>query len=435
MKPLLRFLGAAAVVFAALLIGFCAAFSHTVKKRERAFRISVNRINSELNAAAAEGHDPQKVILERQADWSARFGADLPQPPEYLPAHSSTAPFFSDSGTDTVVCTVQDASGTLLGFTVYRVPHDTASAVKRLICGVLIFCWAAVCGAALYIHFRILAPFRRLSEYPVRIAKLRTAEKLPETENRFFGKYIWGMNMLNDVMKADSRQIAQMESQRQTMLAAIAHGVKTPITNIRLYAEAISTGLYDRNGPDIREIAEKIAGNADKIEALTAEMIGTAAAAVSAYQPEIEPFYLRELADLVKQEFAEQMRFSRVPFSVTCTVNPIVHSDKFGLFRIISQLIGNALKYGDGSGISAAMMRQDDGFCITVRNRGPLLPESELPFVFGSFWRGSNAAETEGSGIGLYVSQKIAAALGGRVFARRLPESGEMEFSVVFDTM
>ena len=435
MKPLLRFLGIVTALFAVLLIGFSLMLSRTIRNRNRAFRVSVNRINSELNAAAAEGRDPQAVIAERMPDWSAQYGADLPQQPQYLPAQSSSAPFFADSDADSVICSVQDADGLLLGFTVYRVPDNTAKKVRQLTNVLLIACWGAVCAAALYLYLRILAPFRRLSEYPVRIAKLRTAEKLPETKDRYFGNYVWGMNMLNDVMQTDSRRIAQMESQRQAMLASIAHGVKTPVTNIRLYAEALGTGLYSDHGPESKEIAAKITDNADRIEALTAEMIEAAAAAVSAYQPEIEPFYLRELADLTRREFSGQMQLSRVPFTVTCSGNPLIRSDKYGLFRIISQLIGNARKYGDGTGISAAMMRQDDGFCISVRNRGALLPENELPFVFGSFWRGSNAKETEGSGIGLYVSQKIAAALGGRIFARRLPESGEMEFSVFIDTL
>ena len=107
----------------------------------------------------------------------------------------------------------------------------------------------------------------------------------------------------------------------------------------------------------------------------------------------------------------------------------------YGLFRIISQLINNACKYGNGKGIAVMMQRQEEGFSISVRNRGELLPEQEMPFVFGSFWRGSNAQEKEGSGIGLYISQKIAAALGGRIFARGIPDTGEMEFSVFFDSL
>ncbi len=55
------------------------------------------------------------------------------------------------------------------------------------------------------------------------------------------------------------------------------------------------------------------------------------------------------------------------------------------------------MKYGDGRRISIQMLKQDDGLCISVKNKGHLLSETELPFVFKSYWRGSNSTGVEGS--------------------------------------
>ena len=74
------------------------------------------------------------------------------------------------------------------------------------------------------------------------------------------------------------------------------------------------------------------------------------------------------------------------------------------------------------------MIRQDDGTSISVRNTGELLPENELPYVFRSYWRGSNAAEKPGSGIGLYVVHETMKALNGSVHVRRIENTSEMEF-------
>ncbi len=436
MKPLLRMLAVFTAIFALLLFGCSLLFSRCVTNRNRDYRVAVNRINQELNALTAEQHaDPEAIIREKLPEWSQIYGSSMPVEIQFLPAEHNSRPFTSDISDNTVICSVADAEETLLGFTVYRFSADTEQNAKHLLFALIAVCWLISCGITVYLHFRILAPFRKLSDYPAHIAKLPETEKLPETRDRRFGKFIWGMNMLNDVLKNKQKHIEQMESQRQTILASIAHGVKTPVANIRLYAEAIGTGLYDENSMSSQEIAEKITANAQKIEALTAEMIRTAAQAVSAYQPEIEPFYLKELAALTEQEYSGRLELSRIPFTVTCSGNPLIHSDMYGLFRIISQLINNACKYGNGKGIAVMMQRQEEGFSISVRNRGELLPEQEMPFVFGSFWRGSNAREKEGSGIGLYISQKIAAALGGRIFARGIPDTGEMEFSVFFDSL
>ena len=99
-------------------------------------------------------------------------------------------------------------------------------------------------------------------------------------------------------------------------------------------------------------------------------------------------------------------------------------------YLILDAEMENALKYGDGTGISVELRHQDDGVCIVVRNKGELLPEKELPYIFRSYWRGSNASDRDGSGIGLYTAHEIVKKLGGTILARRLEESSEMEFII-----
>ena len=110
-----------------------------------------------------------------------------------------------------------------------------------------------------------------------------------------------------------------------------------------------------------------------------------------------------------------------------------MESDKYALYRAVSQLLENALKYGDGSGITVKLMKQDEAFSISVRDKGELLPENELPYVFRSYWRGSNAADKNGCGIGLYVVHETAKALGGSVHVRRIEETSEMEFVIYIE--
>lgn len=427
MKQLIRTLSAITLLFAVMLIGFNVWHTKTQAEKSSEVNITVNRINSELSSIIENtGDEPEKIISDNSERWKEIFGKDAPEHITFVRTNEDSAPFVATGGSNTAVCSVRDSSGDLIGFAVYEGRDNNSTKYRIVFSLTILFCWLLSCLMTAYIHFRILAPFRKLSDYPAHIAKIPTAEKLPESRNKYFGKFIWGMNMLSDVLKTERRQNEKLEYQRQTLIASIAHGVKTPVTNISLYADAIETGLYS----DHVDIAQKIRNNTHKIEALTAELIGTASESVNAYVPEINRFYLRELRELTLNEYAERMRISMIPFEVSCKGDPMIESDKYGLFRIISQLIENAVKYGSGEGISVSMYRDNDGTSISVRNKGPLLPESELPFVFGSFWRGSNARNTEGSGIGLFISQKIASALGGSVYVRRLPETEEMEFTI-----
>ena len=284
-----------------------------------------------------------------------------------------------------------------------------------------------------YVERKILKPFESFSDYPEKLSKGITNEKLPEMKSRYLGKFIWGMNMLNDTLESNKRKVQKLEYERQTLLTSIAHGVKTPVANIKLYTNAIETGLYQNsdnvNSKDA-EIAKKIEKNAMEIEELVSKMLETASTSLCDYEPQIRTFYLKELAEEMEQEYANRLKVKRIDYRVECSGNPIVNSDKDGLFHILSQFIENAIKYGDGTGLTISMEKQDEGYFFSVKNKGILLPEQEIPFIFKSFWRGSNAKEQEGSGIGLFVAKEMAKRLGGDIYVKRFEETSEMEFVI-----
>ena len=433
MKKIIRMVIIAAVLFAAVLIGFNAAFDRIYENQLNSRNTVANRINSSISAAYAEGGSPEEFIADSFAQWSADFGGNAPSSVRFIPLEGGdSSVFYADADERCAVCGLYGADGSLAGLVEYTFADTSFDKVRLCVNIALIlgFVIAAVFIAGTYI--KIIMPFRRLSEYPEKLARLRDIQKLPESKSRFFGKYVWGMNMLTDVLAASSKRIHTLEGEHQKLVTSIAHGVKTPVANIRLYTDAVRTGLYTDAGAT-SDIADKIDKNTEKIQSLAEELMSASDASLDGFGIEIKPFCLTELADLVRGEYAERMKLLRIPFTVECKGAPVLESDIYALYRAINQLLENALKYGDGTGISVQMMRQDDGYSISVRNKGELLPESELPYVFRSYWRGSNAADKSGSGIGLYVVHETARALGGSVHARRIEETTEMEFVIFIE--
>jgi signal transduction histidine kinase len=218
-----------------------------------------------------------------------------------------------------------------------------------------------------------------------------------------------------------------------TMMTTIAHGIKTPVANIKLYADAISTGLYQPdgkvNGKDA-EVAAKISKNADDVAELVKELIDKASGGIVDFEPDIGSFYLNELEEFLKEEFGNRLEMLRIPLKIETGHNAIVKSDKSGICRILSQLMENAVKYGNGDGISVNLDKESDGFYIIVRNKGEIPDESELPYLFNSFWRGSNASDIPGSGIGLFEAREIARKLYGDIYVKADPANKEREFDV-----
>lgn len=217
------------------------------------------------------------------------------------------------------------------------------------------------------------------------------------------------------------------------MLTTIAHGIKTPVSNIKLYSEAIETGMYQPDGKanaSDAEVAAKISKNADDITVMVGELIEKASEGFVDFEPVINGFYLNELEKYLHEEYDNRLELLRIPFEVEVAGNSIVKSDKNGICRVLSQLMENAIKYGNGDGISVELHKQDDGYYFSVRNKGSVLEEKELPYIFNSFWRGSNSEGIPGSGIGLFESYSIIRKLGGDIYARSDSGSSEMEFEI-----
>ena len=457
MKKLIRTLVIMTAVFTALIIGFNIGFRKVMDEQLKSFNVTINRINREISDAAAESEaSPEKIIADRAEQWKKTYGSSVPESIVFIPLNNSDRVFYAAVDKRCAVCSIYGKDEQLAGFVKYTCSDSIFQRIKLAVNIMLAVCFALLTGAVLFIHFAVFKPFRRLSEYPERLARLRDIQKLPETKSRYFGKYIWGMNMLTDVLAASSHRIHILEGEHQKLVSSIAHGVKTPVANIRLYTDAVRTGLYSDTGIytlslhdalpiclslqrdhalDILhlDIADKIDSNTAKIVSMAAELMTASEATNDGYDFEKSLFPLSELADLIRSEYTDRLALLRIPFTVECEGSPIMESDKFALYRAVSQLLENALKYGDGSGITVKLMKQDEAFCISVRDKGELLSENELPYVFRSYWRGSNAADKSGCGIGLYVVHETAKALGGSVHVRRIEETSEMEFVIFIE--
>lgn len=397
--------------------------------------ITVNRINDEITELMRmESSNAESVISNKKDSWRTEYGKDCPDDISYIPVmRNSDDVFYAPVDKNTAMCALYSKDGDITGFVRYSYNDETIGRIIFLGNIMILLSFSVILIFALYIWFAVILPFRRLSEYPERLARLRDIQKLPESRSRYFGRYVWGMNMLSDVLASSSKRINELEGQRQKLVSSIAHGVKTPISNIRLYTDAVRTGLYSDDHEMTLEIADKIDSNTRKIDALAAELLTSSSISAVEGDIDISRFSVKELAELVRSEYTDRMNMKRIPFTVECSTEAVMESDKYALYRAISQILENAVKYGDGMGIRVSFMKQDDGFSISVRNRGKLLPENELPYIFRSYWRGSNAADKEGSGIGMYVVNETAKALGGRAYARRLEESSEMEFVIYIE--
>lgn len=396
--------------------------------------VFINRFTAQVSSRDDELTSEliEKLYSSEKSSYKSQFGSDiLPDKISYVSLEDKI-PNESDYG-DQRLAYVYDEYGNISGLLLFEyAENDNKHYLTYLvvIAGSLLIIIAFI----IYLQIRILKPFEDLTDYAVKISKNELSQKLPESRNRYFGRFIWGVNMLSDQIQGDKERIGKLMKERQTMLTTIAHGIKTPVSNITLYASSIETGLYqsDKKPNQVdAEIAAKIQNNAGDINRLVEEMINTSSTGMVDFEPKTQAFYINEVEEYIREEYSNRLEVQRIPLEIDSCQNAMINSDKSGILRILTQLMENAIKYGDGTGIKVSIDKQEEGYYFSVKNRGKSLPENEIPYIFGSFWRGSNAQGVKGSGIGLFEARTIASRLGGDIYVKQ--EDGEIEFIVFIE--
>ena len=107
-----------------------------------------------------------------------------------------------------------------------------------------------------------------------------------------------------------------------------------------------------------------------------------------------------------------------------------ITADESRIAQAVTNLVSNAIKYGDGERIDLLLSEEDGCILIGVCNSGCTLPPAELPHIFDSFWRGSNADKQKGSGLGLYICRQLMHKMSGDIFAEA--GDGRMIVTAVF---
>lgn len=316
---------------------------------------------------------------------------------------------------------------------VYRFDYvPTRSANTRLIAAanVGLGCMAVLVLAVLaYIRRQILRPFETLTEVPFELSKGNLTVPVKESRNRFFGRFVWGVDLLREKMEQQKQRELELQKEKKTLLMSLSHDIKTPLSAIKLYASALSRGLYADTDRQL-EIAQSINRNADEIEGYVAQILRASNEDFLRLQVEMGEFYLSELLDSVCGYYAEKLALIQTSFSVSPYANCLLRGDLDRGVEVVQNMMENAIKYGDGRQIVLEIDREDGCVLISVRNSGCTLPEGELAYIFDSFWRGSNAQKHKGSGLGLYICRQLMHKMGGEIFARI--KDGEMAVTAVF---
>jgi signal transduction histidine kinase len=213
-------------------------------------------------------------------------------------------------------------------------------------------------------------------------------------------------------MAADLEHAEQL---RQNMVADVAHELRTPLSNIQGYLEAIRDRVIKPDAAIIHSLNEEAALLSRLVNELQELSLAEAGELKLVYQEE-------DIAKLVKQAvtpWQPQLAAKEISLSLDLPDNlSPVNIDWQRVNQVLHNLLENAVAYTrKGGTINVAAITQGDWVEVSVSDTGEGIPAEDLPHIFERFYRvdKSRARATGGSGLGLTIAKRLVEAHGGKI--------------------
>jgi signal transduction histidine kinase len=228
---------------------------------------------------------------------------------------------------------------------------------------------------------------------------------------------------------------AQAQAERQSrqelsrFVAIFSHEIKTPLAVIQGSAESlqIAQPLADEH---THTRLGRIVSAAKRINLLSEQFLRKDELEEEGYEPERQVF---DISPCVAEAVSEVDHEGRVHLALPS--NEVWwHGDRLLMTILVSNLVGNALKYSAADRpVEVSLSTEHGEWVLRVKDQGPGIEPDQMPHIFNSYYRGQRDGAVSGSGLGLYLVQRIAQLHGARVQAQSTLGQGSV-FTVHFPT-
>jgi len=273
-------------------------------------------------------------------------------------------------------------------------------------------------AAALVVGFllsqSVAAPLRNIARAARNVARGNYRQRVPAT----------GPREVRDLAANFNRMTGEVQASQQTLrdfLANISHELKTPLTSIRGFSEALLDGTID-DEPGIRRSARIIADESGRVLRLVDELLDLSRIESGQVAMRTELLTLEELFGHLQELFALRGEESGVRLEVADNTVSMVKGDYDRLEQVLNNLLDNAFRHTPKGGLIrlTAQDANETTVQVTVSDNGVGIAPEDIPNLFGRFYRArnTNASDAQkGYGLGLAISREIVRAHGGEIWA------------------
>ncbi len=308
---------------------------------------------------------------------------------------------------------------------------------RYLKAAILLWIAVLVCGylLLLYMYLSFINPIEELKNFAADIAKGELDKPLPIHKNNMFGSFVEGFDIMREQVRLSIDRERQAEIARKELIQGLSHDIKTPLAVINATCEVLDL-KYSRNKKEVSSAltgAEREAQLAEYNDTLEkVRTISTKADSVSALMSDVMHASLEEMEKIDINVTEESTVIIEDRIKTLSSVGNIiiendiypclVYMDRQRMEQVIDNVIGNSAKYA-GTDIHVSFSETEDMLMesgktgsfikIKIRDSGPGVDKDDLPLIAEKYYRGKNAQDKSGYGLGMYLCKTYMNRQGG----------------------
>ena len=231
---------------------------------------------------------------------------------------------------------------------------------------------------------------------------------------------ISGPSELRDVASVVNEMSAALEGllrAQRDLVAAASHDLRTPLTNLRAAAEALEDGVGD---PALHLASLQV--QVERMTLLVDDLLDLSRFDAGVVRLDVAEIALQPLLDDCLALYSADARTAQVSLERECSPGLLGRCDRLQLGRVLSNLVGNAIRHTPPGGRVVISAR--DGVEVSVSDTGVGLPPGAGERVFERFWRGDESRAAGGTGLGLAIARAIVELHGGTIRVADAPGGG-----------
>ena len=237
------------------------------------------------------------------------------------------------------------------------------------------------------------------------------------------GKINVRLKRLYEILNSKTEQYKRDKEKIQALVSDISHQVKTPVANLKMYMQILSRQDIDEEKR--RGFFELSIAQTEKLEFLMQALIK-----MSRLETRIISFKKEKLsiAEIIGESLVQTISAAEnknISVQVNCPDSIYAFCDKKWTTEALFNILDNAVKYAPENGCIIVSADTNEFYAqIKIRDNGTGIPESEQAKIFGRFYRSEAVKNTEGLGIGLFLSRNIISEQGGFIMVKSEPPDG-----------